>query len=214
MLVSGSTLCFCFLCMLLIPVSTISTMGIGAAVAVALSLCLALTLTPTLLLTFPGFFTARRRLGLTLDGLGACFKQQQHDASAEASSPLLSPAEGGDGGSLRNPAAAGQAALPPPEARSRWAAGGKLGQRAAPLAALVLLGIAVPFLWPLSRIGYVEGLVDMLPAGQVNFSPRLPFPFPLPSPSPSSLFSDPFSLSLYLSLSFSPLYLFGSVCTM
>mmetsp|Transcript_15963 Transcript_15963/g.50817 ORF Transcript_15963/g.50817 Transcript_15963/m.50817 type:complete len:997 (+) Transcript_15963:56-3046(+) len=71
-LISGSTLFLCFLGMLLIPVSTISTMGIAAASTVVFAIVGALTITPSLLLTFPDFFTSRRRFGLTCDGISAC----------------------------------------------------------------------------------------------------------------------------------------------
>jgi uncharacterized membrane protein YdfJ with MMPL/SSD domain len=71
-LISGSTLCLCFLGMLLIPVSTISTMGVAAASTVVFAIVGALTITPSLLLTFPEFFTSHRRFGLTCDGIAAC----------------------------------------------------------------------------------------------------------------------------------------------
>ena len=50
------------------PVTTISSMGLAAAVTVFFAIFLALTLTPSLLLTFPRFFSADRWFGISCEG--------------------------------------------------------------------------------------------------------------------------------------------------
>ena len=67
-LVSGVTLLLCFLMMLSLPVVLISSMGVSAAITVFMAVAAALTLQPALLLTFPAFFGASRRGGLSFDG--------------------------------------------------------------------------------------------------------------------------------------------------
>ena len=54
--------------MLSLPVVLISSMGVSAAITVFMAVAAALTLQPALLLTFPEFFGASRRWGITFDG--------------------------------------------------------------------------------------------------------------------------------------------------
>jgi len=56
-LISGTTLALCFGGITFLPLQMLRTMGIGAGATAALSVIVNLTLTPTLLLTFPNFFS-------------------------------------------------------------------------------------------------------------------------------------------------------------
>ena len=66
-LVSGTTIALCFAALSAFPVDMLKTMGIGAGSTAALSVIVNLALTPTMLLTFPRFFST-----FTMYGCG-CF---------------------------------------------------------------------------------------------------------------------------------------------
>jgi hypothetical protein len=188
-LVSGTTLCLCFLGMLLIPVTTIGSMGLAAGFTVLFAISLSLVFTPTLLLSFPHFFTANRRFGLTLDGCGCRSLRRWSplrppDSPATASHHLSEGlVQAGTPTSLNatlSPAVR-DGKLPPAQdsfgepkggaaRRGLWSAIGAKMQRPW-LAALFLLGCfacAVPFALPLFHMRYVEGVLSLLPRGETT----------------------------------------------
>lgn len=174
-LVSGTTLCMCFLGMLCIPVTTISSMGLAAAVTVIMAIGLALSLTPALLLTFPNFFSANRRFGLTLDGV-SCLKRFAEDSPlshltssltsdadvAAGSLPFPEPPEEG----CIDPAAEAALTLAlkrPTSPSGCWATVGRYSQRFAIPILLLAGGVCVPLAMVLPSLDYVEGVLPLLP---------------------------------------------------
>ena len=57
-IISGPTLIFCFLGLIILPLDFVQSTGIGSAVSIFITLLCNLTLAPSLLLTFPNFFSA------------------------------------------------------------------------------------------------------------------------------------------------------------
>jgi len=184
--ISGSTLCLCFLGMLLIPVSTISTMGLAAAFTVLFAIVGGLTITPALLLSFPDFFTADRRLGLSADGI-ALFAAAPKRLAGDGSEPMLGQGQERASGLPWSPAADAPAVQPLEAATaataagsagshsdagsaaarpwSLWASVGRLSQRGWLVVVPLLVGVAVPFVIPLLDFEYIEGLQTLLPRG-------------------------------------------------
>ena len=185
-LVSGTTLGLCFLGMLLIPVSTIASMGLAAAVTVLFAILGALTLTPTLLLTFPLFFSSRRRYGLTCDGCGCACGRRRPSPLADMAEPLsatLPASEDSTNASrVHTPSSRSVAAsrydadvvspfppLAPPDrptskgAGGCWASVGRGSMRFSPLVLLLSAGVVVPFAWALPQLTYVSGVLPLMP---------------------------------------------------
>lgn len=139
-IISGATLALCFTSMLMLPTSTITSMAAGAATAVLQSVLTSLSLTPSLLLSFPMFFTCNRRFGLTLDG-----------------TPFAGPARVSINAPAPPPAVAGA-----PRVFSAWARLGRASQMSAPCFALLLAVAAVPFAIALTKFTYVEDLTPLM----------------------------------------------------
>ena len=83
-LISGTTLALCFAGITFLPLQMLRTMGIGAGATAALSVIVNLTLTPTMLLTFPKFFS-----DLEYNGLGCIAKLCTSGAGSSRSSTTL-----------------------------------------------------------------------------------------------------------------------------
>ena len=188
-LVSGGTLALCFLGMLIAPIAMIQSMGISAAITTVFALTCALTLTPTLLLLAPRFFTSSRRFGLSLDG--CCCGRHPCEPVALAAETLAPAADALLGASLLSsrdapvspavtPATTPALFSTPDSAGSQpahdgkqagggrpgcWARLGKASQRWALPVFVLIVGSAVPFGLAVGQLGYVEGLLPMMPVG-------------------------------------------------
>ena len=186
-LVSGGTLALCFLGMLIAPIAMIQSMGISAAITTVFALTCALTLTPTLLLVAPRFFTSSRRFGLTLDG--CCCGRHPCEPVALPPETLTPAADAPLGASLLAPASPAVAPATTPglfstpdsaatqpahDGGNKHAGGGRLGcwgrlgkasQRWALPVFVLIVGSAVPFGIAVGQLGYVEGLLPMMPVG-------------------------------------------------
>mmetsp|Transcript_2153 Transcript_2153/g.5933 ORF Transcript_2153/g.5933 Transcript_2153/m.5933 type:complete len:790 (+) Transcript_2153:1049-3418(+) len=143
-IVSGATLALCFTSMLILPTSTITSMAAGAATAVLQSVLVSLSLTPSLLLSFPRFFTSNRMFGLTLDG-----------------TPFGGPVRLSIANALGNVGPT-LAVEPAGRKESLWAEFGRFAQVNAKCMALLLLAVCAPFAAALTRFTYVEDLTPLM----------------------------------------------------
>mmetsp|Transcript_66403 Transcript_66403/g.110398 ORF Transcript_66403/g.110398 Transcript_66403/m.110398 type:complete len:867 (+) Transcript_66403:140-2740(+) len=166
-LVSGATLTLCFCGMLLVPVSLISSMGLAAAITVFFAILLALVMTPTLLLTFPCFFSQSRWFGCSKEGI--CCTSRHASEAPLVSAMLFEHASDGPfavSPSTRTPGSP----MPlnegrPPQAKPTgcWASIGKATQRFWPLVLLLAAGAAAPCMYAIPGLSYVEGVMPMMP---------------------------------------------------
>ena len=176
-LVSGTTLALCFAGLAGLPIEMLRTMGIGAGSVAALSVAVNLTLTPTLLLTFPTFFSS-----LEFGGCGCIGRLLGYETRTvpQLSQPLVfsnpplfanaSPAPAGEASMDVDNSILSHGMPKPPHTRRRpglqvWARIAGFTTRYSVLTIICVLLAALPFLLKLPRLTISADFALLAPRG-------------------------------------------------